>query len=113
MLLGALVVLLVPLSLIGPYVRDDLVLDRIVKVAALDWRDFGETTARQRLQYELDLRRIGTHVRDQDCVFTEQAQVRRVRCAWKVRVSLPGAEVELPLAFMSEAVVHPDGDVTP
>ena len=106
------VVLAVPLLWLGPFVADDLALDRIVKVVALDWRDFGETRARERLQYEMDHHRIGLQVRDRDCQLETVGAVRRVRCAWQVPVPVPVAAL-VPLAFSSEASILPDGDVTP
>lgn len=96
-------------ALVGPYVEDDARLDRVVRVVALDWRDFGESRARERLQYELDHQGIGLQVRDEDCSLSVEAEGSAVRCAWGVLVRVPGVERTFPLAFTSEAVVTPDG----
>lgn len=110
---GAVVVVGVPLLLLSPYLRSDIVLDRIVKVVALDWRDFGEARARERLQYELDHRGIGLHVRAGDCTLSVIEGRRHVGCSWALRVPVPGAQMVVPLAFRSEAWVNADGDVEP
>jgi hypothetical protein len=90
--------------LFGPYAQDDWVLDRAVRAAALDWRDFGIVEARQRLQFEMDRGGVGMHVQDEDCVFAE-LRPRRVTCAWNVTVEIPGTELRVPLAFESAADV--------
>ena len=54
-------------AVVYPWVRDDMLLDRVVQAVALDWRDFGPDAARTRLQYELDHNRIGMQVADEDC----------------------------------------------
>ncbi len=96
--------------LIGPYALDDQQLDAIVMAVALDWRDFGQKQADQRLQYELD-RQVGLQVGDDACGLTEDDAGRHVRCAWSVRVPLPGAARVIPLSFASEATITPDGDL--
>ena len=96
--------------LIGPYALDDQQLDAIVMAVALDWRDFGQKQADQRLQYELD-RQVGLQVGDDACGLTEDDAGRHVRCAWSVRVPLPGAALVIPLSFASEATITPDGDL--
>jgi hypothetical protein len=102
---------LIPASLVAPMFADDWKLDGAVRAVALDWRDFGEEEARVRMQYELDHRRIGLQVSDDDCALTETATERTVRCAWDVDVHVPLVGVDIPLAFSSEATVTPDGDV--
>jgi hypothetical protein len=100
----------VPASIVLPLVRDDLALDRIVVAVALDWRDFGATTAQQRLQYELDHHAIGSHVGDDDCALSVEAdRVRRVHCQWRVQVKLIGMEEPYPMEFMSTARVDRNG----
>jgi hypothetical protein len=100
----------VPAATVLPLVRDDMLLDRVVVAVALDWRDFGADTARQRLQYELDHLRIGHHVGDDDCALDlDDDKVRRVQCAWDVRVKLPVVEEPYPLSFRSTARVDRNG----
>jgi hypothetical protein len=112
MVAGGTVAAALALVLVFPYLRDDWVLDGIVKAVALDWRDFGEAKARERLQYELDARDIGTHVRDDACDLTTRADgAKQVGCAWSVQLAVPGAGRVLPLSFTSVAVVLPDGDL--
>ena len=114
MLAGGVVVALIPVVVIGPYVRDDLVLDGIVRAVALDWRDFGEDKARSRLEYELDHRGIGLHVRDDDCELrTGPEGDRHVTCEWTVQLSVPGLDAPLPLSFASEGTVTAAGDLLP
>jgi hypothetical protein len=99
-------------ALIGPYLKDDRRLDRIVRAVALDWRDFGREKAVTRLQYELDHERIGLQVSDEDCVLDEpEPGTKRVRCAWQADVQIPLIGASFPLAFESEARVGPDGDL--
>ncbi len=113
-LASALLLLAVPTVLVGPYLRDDLLLDRIVKVVVLDWRDFGESAARQRLQYELDRQGVGMQVQDHHCRLEALPQGElRVRCAWQARLGVPGVSQRWPLSFSSEARVLPDGQVRP
>lgn len=105
-------------AVLGPYVRDDLTLDHTVRAVALDWRDFGEEQARQRLLYELDHRRIGTWVADEDCaleagdaVADAEPPERVVRCDWTADIAVPGADLVIPLRFRSSATVAPSGDI--
>lgn len=113
MLAGVLLGTLVGAVVVGPYLWDDLAIDRIVRVVALDWRDFGETRARARLEFELDAQGIGMHVRDEDCaLWTETDGTRRVRCAWGVTLSIPWIERVIPLRFRSEVSLHRDGALT-
>jgi hypothetical protein len=93
-----------------PYYRDDRALDTVVRVVALDWRDFGEPAARTRLEYELDHRGIGMWVEDRDCALSD-GDVREVRCDWSIDVPVPGTRWSVPLAFSSRADLLPDGDV--
>lgn len=99
-------------ALLWPYVRDDLVLDRVVLAVALDWRDFGQEKAQARLEYELDHQAIGLQVSDEDCVLhAADAGVRRVSCAWTALVAVPVLEWTVPLPFRSVAEVGPDGSL--
>lgn len=107
-----LVSLVVVTSALYPWVRDDVLLDRVVQAVALDWRDFGEDAAMARLQYELDHQGIGMQVADHDCALSAHADgTREVRCAWAVALTVPGTETAYPLHFASQAVVTPDGDL--
>jgi hypothetical protein len=98
-------------ALVFPYVRDDLVLDRVVRAVALDWRDYGEDRARGRLEYELDNRGIGLQVADNDCALKRQEADKVVRCAWSVEVEVPFLPWSVPLAFRSIATLGPTGDI--
>ncbi len=112
MVTGGLVVAVAVTAVVGPYLRDDWVLDGIVRAVALDWRDFGPVKARERLQYELDHQGIGTHVRDDSCALTPLRDgARAVRCNWRVRISIPIVERSIPMSFSSEAIVAGDGDL--
>ncbi len=98
-------------AVVGPYVRDDIALDQTVRAVALDWRDFGEDRARERLLYELDHRAIGAQVGDDDCRLREEGDARVVRCAWRASIPIPGTAWAIPLRFGSAAAVAPDGDI--
>lgn len=98
-------------ALVGPYFLDDWRLDHIVRAVALDWRDFGQDKAKERLQYELDHQGIGPQIGDDTCRFVEQDGARRIDCAWTVDVRLPGMKQAFPLAFASTAKVTADGDL--
>ena len=94
---------------LAPLARDDLALDRIVRVVALDWRDFGYPVARQRLQASLD-REVGPQVGDDHCELRVDADgTRRVACAWSVDVRVPMTERDVRLSFSSQAAVDPSG----
>lgn len=108
--IGAAVVLGAGL-LVGPFLRDDLALDRVVQAVALEWRDFGRERAWERLQYELDHHAVGMQVADEDCVLEERAGKRIVECAWTAQVRVPGLSWPPTLSFSSRAVVMPDGDL--
>jgi hypothetical protein len=107
---GALIAAIGPVLVLRPYLRDDRALDLVVRVVALDWRDFGEDAARERLAYELDRRGIGAWVGDDDCALTP-GHPREVRCAWEVDLAVPGTDLAVPLAFASRAQLTDDGDV--
>lgn len=110
--LCALTAVAASVALVWPYVRDDLVLDRVVLAVALDWRDFGRDKAQARLQYELDHRGIGMQVTDEHCALEEpEPEVRRVACRWTADVRLPLLEWTVPLGFASQAEVGPDGSL--
>ncbi len=109
---AALVVIAVGVAIpVGPYVLDDLRLDRIVRAVALDWRDFGEDKARSRLQYELDKQQIGMQVGDDDCSLRTVGADKVVECAWTAVIRVPVGEAEVPLSFHSVASISPDGDL--
>ena len=93
----------------GP-LRDDRAMDEIVVAVALDWRDFGEARARERLQFALDHRGVTSRVADEDCQLTETTDGgRRVACGWIVALGLPGQPPFARVPFGSEARVRPDG----
>jgi hypothetical protein len=108
---GALAAVALPLAVVGPYVRDDLRLDRIVRAVALDWRDFGEARARERLEYELDHQGIGPWVEDDDCALREEVGDLTVGCAWGVALPVPFTELVVPVRFSSDARIEPGGDL--
>jgi hypothetical protein len=108
---GLALAVALPLALVAPYVADDVALDRIVRAVALDWRDFGEPKARERLEYELDHQGIGAQVRDGDCALGQDAGERFVACRWTVPVTLPGTELVWPLSFASTARIDAAGDL--
>jgi hypothetical protein len=104
-LLGVLVA-----AVVGPVLRDDAVLDWVVIAVALDWRDFGEDAAMERLQYELDHQRIGMHVSDDNCRLEPLDDGgRSVTCDWGVALTLPGTDVVVPMSFRSSATVDAAG----
>ncbi len=110
LVLVSLALLAMPASTILPLIADDYRLDGVVVAVALDWRDFGQEVAQERLQYELDHQSIGSQVGDQDCAFSLDGDgLRLVRCAWEVEVILPGLSRPLPLAFASSAGVDSNG----
>lgn len=118
LLYGAGLVALVVIAVFGrpavevfQLLRDDASVDRIVLMAALDWRDFGPEAARERLMYELDHQGVSHHVRDEQCALTKAGDELRVACAWGVRVHVPGLDLSWPLSFESVARVGGDGAV--
>lgn len=104
-------VMALTIALVGPWVRDDVVLDSVVQAVALDWRDFGRDAAIARLQYELDHRQIGLQVEDDDCALDEGPEGREVRCRWGVALAVPGTDAHVPLRFDSRALITPEGDL--
>ena len=105
-----IVVIGVPFAAVFPLFRDDRALDAVVVAVALDWRDFGEEAARQRLQFELDHHQINKAVRDESCSLTaDDGGTRRVSCAWRVEVELPGVGWRTTLSFGSDAQIDPNG----
>jgi len=106
---AVLVVLGAPAMLFGPYWLRDRNLDRIVVAVALDWRDFGDLTARERLTYEVDRAGLAVYVDDDSCVFTLENGVRDVRCAWDEEVLVPLTKWSVPLSFSSHARILADG----
>lgn len=114
MIVGGLVAVIVLLWIVAPYLRDDWWMDRIVRIVALDWRDFGEERARSRLEYELDHRAIGMHVGDEDCTLRATAVgLRQVHCGWQVRLDVPALGLHVPLSFGSEVTITAEGDLQP
>jgi hypothetical protein len=95
-----------------PTIRDRLLLDRVVRAVALEWRDFGEDKARTKLQYELDHQGIGLEVGDDNCTLTEpDADHKLVACAWNVSVAVPLTSAHVPLSFATSAEIGPNGDL--
>ncbi|MCO4744460.1 MAG: hypothetical protein KC912_06725 [Proteobacteria bacterium] len=108
----AVVLLIASAALFGPlvpYVVDDVRLDGIVRAVALDWRDFGEDEARERLQYELDAQGIDAAVGDESCALNELDGGREVRCEWTVDAKVIWGV--LPLSFHSIATMDAEGDL--
>lgn len=89
----ALIAVLFPL-----YLRDRSA-DRIVKVVAQDWRDFGQATAEQRLHMELARSGLVGLVQPSDCAWSEGSGRWTVECAWSTRLTIPGTGTSLPLRF--------------
>ena len=109
---GLLTVALGAGAWVYPWIRDDVLLDWVVKAVALDWRDFGADAAHARLQYELDHQGIGLQVADSDCHLTElDGGARQVSCAWAVSLDVPGTQASWPLAFESVAVIDESGQL--
>jgi len=95
---------------VWPWFRDDRVLDDVVRVVALDWRDFGRTKGLARLQYEFDAQAIGSDVRDQDCDLELRVDgTRLVYCAWEVALEIPQRPEPMVLHFESAAAIDPEG----
>ena len=93
-----------------PYLRDRLLLDRVVRAVALEWRGFGEDKARTKLQYELDHQGIGLEIGDDDCTLTQpDPEHKRVACAWNVSVPVPLTKYQLPMSFATSTEIGPDG----
>ncbi len=108
--LGVLALALGTAAVLYPYVRDDLVMDRIVRAVALEWRDFGRARAQDKLEYELAAAEVGPAVDPDACRLDDSRERRRVRCEWGVRIAFPGT-AGLPLSFGSEAEIDPSGDI--
>ena len=109
--LAVLLLVVVFLAAVGPWIRDDMRLDWIVRAVALDWRDQGEQAARTRLQYELDHQGIGIWVADEDCEFRDEPPLRTVQCRWTATLHVPTTARSIPLPFESVAVVTANGDI--
>lgn len=112
-LLGVLALTVIAVgSIAAPFLRDDAALDWVVIAVALDWRDFGEDAAIERLQYELDHQGIGLHVDDDDCTLDPRPDGgRTVACDWGVALAVPGTRVVVPLAFHSSATLSATGEL--
>ena len=88
-------------------------LDSELLGVVMDWRDFGEEKARQRLGFELERQGLSSHVGYEDCSFSVDEQGRNVvYCSWAVDVTLPFIQSRVPLAFSSTAMVSESGDVS-
>ena len=109
--LAFVVLLAIPVWILAPFFLDDRRLDGIVRVVALDWRDFGEERARARLEAELDQRGVGSQVRDESCTFATEGADRVVRCDWTVFVEAPILARTYPLSFGSVARITEGGDL--
>jgi hypothetical protein len=109
--LALVVFLAIPAWVLTPFFLDDRRLDGIVRVVALDWRDFGEERARARLEAELDERGVGSQVRDESCTFATEGGDRVVQCAWTVFVEVPLLARTYPLSFASVARITEGGDL--
>jgi hypothetical protein len=96
---------------LGPLLRDDFVLDDVVRAVALDVRDFGVEKGTERLRFELAARGLEDHVRATDCTIEQGEQGIDVRCAWQVVLDVQVVERRLPIRFSSQAHVTPSGDL--
>lgn len=95
---------------VAPFLVDDARLDGIVRAVALDWRDFGEAEARERLAFELDSQAIWQGVGDDHCrLESAESGARRIHCAWDVEVQAWWGV--FPMSFESEARMNPAGDL--
>ena len=93
-------------------IRDDWVLDGEVLGIAMDWRDFGEQKAQERLDWALSKRNLQHSIRNTDCVFeTGASGERTVKCLWTTEVVWPVLEWKLPMTFGSAAAIDVDGDL--
>ncbi|MBN2799629.1 MAG: hypothetical protein JXX28_10825 [Deltaproteobacteria bacterium] len=102
-LASALVVVLAWLVItFGPYLLDDLRLDQVVEVVAIEWRDFGRERGVERLQYELDHTGIDeAHVADHHCALAEEQGRRTVDCQWSATEVIPLIDRPIVLHFQS------------
>lgn len=91
-----------------PLLRADHALDQAVRAVALDWRDFGEERADERLRLELAQPPVTGRIGRDDCELLD-GDTRVVRCAWRVVFRVPLVERRLHLDFGSEATVTPEG----
>ena len=93
-----------------PPFRKGWVMDDVVAVVALDWRDFGRLKAEERLLFELEQRDLpGTM--ESYCQLKEESRSRIVQCAWQELVVLPVVSSVVPLSFDSIAIVKPEGEL--
>ena len=106
-----LVVALILYPLFRP-IRDDWVLDGELMAVALDWRDFGDDKAEQRLDWVLSHRHLQQSVNKEDCEFIRDEQTKKVvSCRWQTEVVWPIVSWTLPLEFQSEAAIDPQGEL--
>jgi hypothetical protein len=108
---AATALLATPVLAVAPYAADDLLLDRAVRVALLDWRDFGPEAGRERLLYELDHLGIGQQVGDDACIFDDAHDGKAIRCAWEVALVVPLAERAVPIRFRTDVEVDASGSL--
>jgi len=96
---------------LAPLFRADMALDDLVRAVALDWRDFGQQRAEERLQLEMSQQGLERFVSVDDCVFEPTEAGRVVRCAWGTSLLVPVVRRRIPLRFASRALIAPDGDL--
>lgn len=107
-----LVVVAAVAFLVGPSLRDDVILDGVVRAVVLDWRDFGLARAQERLAYELDARHIGEQVGDESCLFRQGDDGDfAVSCDWSAYIDLPWLKQPIVLTFSSAATLGADGSL--
>ena len=93
-------------------IRDDWVLDGELMAVALDWRDFGEDKAEQRLEWLLSHRHLQQSVNKEDCEFSRDEQTKKVvSCRWETEVVWPIVGWTLPMEFQSQAAIDPQGEL--
>ena len=95
----------------GALVRDDYVLDHVVRAVALDVRDFGVDKGQERLRFELAAQGLEDHVRPEDCSIEQGEGGIDVRCAWEVVLDVAVVRRRVPIRFASVAHVTPSGDL--
>jgi hypothetical protein len=96
---------------LGPLLRDDYVLDGVVRAVALDVRDFGVDKGTERLRFELASQGLEDHVGLDDCSVEQGEQGIDVRCAWEVVLDVRIVERRVPIRFASHAHITPAGDL--
>jgi len=93
-------------------IRDAWALQGDLLAVAMDWRDFGENKAVERLGWTLKHRELGESLSMDDCQFqTAPSGDRRVSCVWEVVARWPGLDWHYTLQFEAAAVLDPAGEV--